>query len=259
MLTGRDLIKYRNSLNSKGYVKLKNLLSMEEFLMCKSFSDYLESLPEEIGRVMKYFERSKNDNSEILNRAEKLTEESHDFNSLINKLNELITLLVGQPYILFKDKINFKMPGAGGFKVHQDAPAFLKFIQEEMFTIMLPLQETNVDNSCLYVADNFFEKSIVPHVRGTIPNKYLHNIDWVPIEQQERDVLLFSTYLFHYSGDNLSRTSRKSYFLTFNSEKSGNIRSSYFKYKRESFPPRVERAKDSNYEEWQSNLARDIY
>jgi len=28
--------------------------------------------------------------------------------------------LMGGPCILFKDKINFKRPGAGGYRLHQD-------------------------------------------------------------------------------------------------------------------------------------------
>ena len=35
----------------------------------------------------------------------------------------MVSQLYGEPAVLFKDKINFKMPGGGGFLCHQDATA----------------------------------------------------------------------------------------------------------------------------------------
>lgn len=252
--------KNKEKLMNEGYINLSNFLSEEEFSLCKSIGEKLEIWPEEKNGPLKYFEKSKSNQQELLNRVEKIIEFFPDFENFITcKLIALLNQLTGVPYTLFKEKINFKMPGGGGFNPHQDAPAFKKFIQDEMYTVMIPLQKTNQINGCLQVSENFFKKTIIPHIDGKISEDNLNNIKWLSIEQNERDIFLFSSYLIHYSADNFSEFSRKCYFITFNPLKIGNLRETYFDYKQQSFPPRIERKNDAKYKNWQANLAREIY
>jgi hypothetical protein len=43
------------------------------------------------------------------------------------KVSDLLAECCGEPVVLFKDKINFKLPGGAGFAPHQDAPAYVDF------------------------------------------------------------------------------------------------------------------------------------
>ena len=54
------------------------------------------------------------------------------FQNLANskKLLNVLEDLMGGPCILFKDKINFKRPGAGGFRPHQDVQACLLYTSD---------------------------------------------------------------------------------------------------------------------------------
>ncbi len=37
---------------------------------------------------------------------------------------ETATALLGEPAVLYKEKINYKLPGGAGYAPHQDAPAY---------------------------------------------------------------------------------------------------------------------------------------
>src|SRR5205814_464596 len=58
------------------------------------------------------------------------------------RLVGLLAELCGEPVLLFKDKINFKLPGGAGFAPHQDAPAYVDFGVEHHLTVMLPVDDS---------------------------------------------------------------------------------------------------------------------
>ncbi|WP_422824220.1 phytanoyl-CoA dioxygenase family protein [Xenorhabdus thailandensis] len=52
----------------------------------------------------------------------------------------------------------FKLKGGGGFKPHQDHLAFTKFIKNEIFNIMVPIDDMRISNGCLYISKTPFKK-----------------------------------------------------------------------------------------------------
>lgn len=245
-------------LCNQGYLNLKHYLHEDTFQICESLGDVLAALPETVGGPMKYFERIATQQV-VLNRVEQFIETSSPFADLIqHQFKPLLRQLTGQTFILFKDKINFKQPGAGGFKPHQDAPAFMKFIPAMMYIIAIPLQETDESNGCIYVADNGYQPKLAHHENGELTPKALQGIQWRPIRQTPGDILIFSSYLFHFSKENLSQAARRYFFLTFNLHTFGDKRDIYFQFKRSQFPPRIERDPNKSYSKWQKNLAREI-
>src|SRR2546430_4590866 len=61
------------------------------------------------------------------------------------RLLGLLAECAGEPVVLFKDKINFKLPGGAGFAPHQDAPAYVDFgIRSEEHTSELQSQSNLV-------------------------------------------------------------------------------------------------------------------
>ena len=72
---------------------------------------------------MMYFEKSQlHTEKRILSRLEDLEPYHEGFSELLNgeKLKGNISQLFGEESVLYKDKINFKMPDGGDFKAHQD-------------------------------------------------------------------------------------------------------------------------------------------
>ena len=57
--------------------------------------------------------------------------------------------LMGGPVVLFKEKINFKMPGAPGFKAHQDQQAGWTRYAPIFVTALVTIDPATIENGCL--------------------------------------------------------------------------------------------------------------
>src|SRR5947207_12979374 len=57
--------------------------------------------------------------------------------------------LLGDEAVLFKDKINFKLPGGGGFELHQDQQAGWSAYAPLFLTAMVSIDESTLENGCL--------------------------------------------------------------------------------------------------------------
>lgn len=211
---------------------------------------------------MKYFERSQIDGQIILNRVERFCEFLPLLDQLIRgkKIQELIKEATGKSYLLFKEKINYKLSGGGGFKAHQDGVAFRKFVDDELVTLVIPIQVADESNGCFRISKHQYRPELIPHLNGAIDSPEYNEDDsnWQSINMNPGDILCFSSYLIHHSKDNLSDLDRNCYFITYAPEELGDQREKYFVFKREKFPPRIERDTNTNYENWRKNLAREI-
>lgn len=249
----------RTTFINKGYIVIKNFFTDNEYSTLKKVTQSIQRAPEKKGGIMKYFEKSNISAELLLNRAENFIQYFDQLSKIIfsTKIMDLLRAAGGQEFHLFKEKINFKLIGGGGFKIHQDAPAFTKFCREELLILMIPVDKSTYNNGALKVCDNFFEPKIVPHDNGEA--KVINRkINWKTIELKPKDIVVFSSFLLHYSEDNNSKTPRRCYYFTFNSVANGNLRDEYFSYKRSHFPPRVERNVDVDYTNWKTQLAKDI-
>ena len=112
-----------------GFLLLKKFFSKEEMEPIIESINKFSEIPYnfwEVGKEMAYYETSNdNENERILCRIEKYVDYHPEFQKLSNskKILSVLEDLMGGPCILFKDKINFKRPGAGGYRPHQDVQA----------------------------------------------------------------------------------------------------------------------------------------
>ena len=68
--------------------------------------------------------------------------------------------------VLFKEKINYKQPGGGGFAPHQDATAY-RFVDHHI-SCMVPLDPATPASGCLYVAPGYAAGRLSTDERGRI-------------------------------------------------------------------------------------------
>ena len=89
------------------------------------WTDELVALPEEPGRIMVYHEPSLLEpGSRVIQRIEYFCPFHAGFKAFASgRLRDAVDQLLGAPSCLFKEKINFKMPGGAGFEPHQDQQA----------------------------------------------------------------------------------------------------------------------------------------
>lgn len=252
-----------NDFETKGYILNKDFFDINELSLLNCGANYLKDIPEIIGGPMKYFEKSKIDGSVILNRVENFCDFVPLLDSILlaDKIKNLLRNLTGREYILFKEKINYKLPGAGGFLPHQDGSAFRKFVDDELITIMIPMSVAKEINGCLRIASYSYKKKLIQHSQGCISDNYYeagNSKNWCEIIMNPGDILCFSSYLVHCSNDNFSKIARTSYFVTYSPKELESQREKYFQYKRNKFPPRIERNQHTDYTFWKKNLAREI-
>lgn len=63
--------------------------------------------------------------------------------------------------MLFKEKINYKLPGGRGFAPHQDAPAFASFGQRYHGTLLVSVNRATPENGCLEMSEGYREADLL--------------------------------------------------------------------------------------------------
>src|SRR2546428_4297262 len=98
------------------------------------------------------------------------------------RLGGLLAELCGEPVVLFKDKINFKLPGGAGFAPHQDAPAYVDFGVEHHLTVMVPVDAFTRANGCLEMARGACERGFLSqNPDGTVRADVMERLALAPV------------------------------------------------------------------------------
>lgn len=234
-----------------GYILLPGSLSAAETQELERWTAGLADLPETPGKWMKYFERSRVDRARaLLCRIENFVPYHEEFSRFLHDDAKIAVLsqLLGERAVLFKEKINFKLPGGSGFKPHQDAPAYTTFEQTYHVTMMVSIDPSTRENGCLEIVKGHHKQGILAQeADGTLRRDVVDSLLWEPIVMSPGDVLFFDSYLPHGSGANMSRSSRRALYVTYNRVSEGDRRDDYFAHKRLSFPPECERVPGVDY------------
>lgn len=235
----------------QGYVVIRDFLSDPERAHLAPWCDELTHWPETPGKWMKYFEKNPLEERQLC-RVEHFIDYHKGWNELARgtRTMQLVSELMGEPAVIFKEKINYKFPNGGGFKPHQDAPAFISFNQKYHITMMVAIDDCTLENGCLQIVHGGANKqAILPQEQdGSISKSIAHTFTWTPIECRGGDVILFDSYLPHYSEPNHSKGSRRALFITYNKQsEGGSMRSAYYADKRVQFPPDCERDPHKDY------------
>ena len=100
-----------------GFIHLKNHLSQEKAESIGNWVLEVDSWPETPGKWMKYFERSSNGNNRQLCRVENFIPYHDEFKNFLcgKEIYGMVSELMNEEAVLFKEKINYKYPGGGGF------------------------------------------------------------------------------------------------------------------------------------------------
>lgn len=231
----------RAAWKANRWVVLRAALSPAERADLARWTEELERWPETPGRWMKYFEPG---DARLLCRVENFLPYHDALRALLARRDLLAILaeLLGEPPVLFKEKLNFKLPGGAGFAPHQDAPAFTSFSQTYHVTLMLGADATTPENGCLEIVDGFDRsETLAQEDDGTLRADVVDSLAWHALPTEPGDVVLFDSYVPHRSGPNRSRAPRRALYVTYNRASEGDRRDEYFALKRKAFPPECER------------------
>ncbi len=233
-----------------GYVHIPAYLDDKATAELQQWVTQLTDWPETAGKWMKYFE-STAANDRQLCRVENFIEYHEGFEELLAgaRIYGMLSELMSEQAVLFKEKINFKLPGGSGFGVHQDAPAFTSFGQKYHITMMLSVDDSTVENGCLQVVKNgWHKKGLLPQAEdGSIDREFAKTLNWEHLPVKAGDMLLFDSYIPHGSDGNTSDKSRRALYVTYNKLSEGDHRRDYYADKRIVFPPEIEREAGKDY------------
>jgi len=144
-----------------------------------------------------------------------------------------VASVLGEAAVLFKEKVNYKHPGGGGFAPHQDATAY-RFVDHHV-SAMVPLDSSTIASGCLSFAPGYRRGQLDTDDRGRIAEHAAGALDWQPIEAEPGDLVLFDSYAPHYSESNTTDRSRRALYLTYNAARLGDHRARYYADKEAEF------------------------
>jgi hypothetical protein len=138
--------------------------------------------------------------------------------------------LLGETAVLYKEKINYKLPGGAGYAPHQDAPAY-RFVQTHV-SCMVAVDDSRRDNGCLEVVSGRHQELLPVDDTGCIRADVVATMDWAPVEVAAGETLWFHSRTPHRSGPNLGSTPRRALYPTYNAASEGDLRAAYYEQKR---------------------------
>lgn len=230
-----------------GYLVVRNFFAPNQTADLMRWTIELETAPEVPGRHWVYHEDSLTEpGRRVIQRIEYFCQFHQEFDRLIRHggLERWSHALMGGPVVLFKDKINFKMPGGGGFKAHQDQQAGWSRYAPIFVTALVTLDAATMENGCLEIAAG-------RHREGMIGEEWCpldeHDLRLQAVPTAPGDVIFFDSFAPHGSPPNFSDVPRRILYLTYNLASHGDCRARYYADKHASFPPDIEREAGKTY------------
>jgi len=232
------------NFSNDGYILLKN--KMPELKKLEEITKRFVDLPEAKGKYMKYFEGE----DRRLSRIEYMV----DFDEDLKQIEETILRPIVEKYFggkanLFKEKINFKFPGGGAFAPHQDFPAWDDLPPTEYITIGIPLDPMTHENGCLNFAKGVGHDKEIYHdkITNNIPEDLFKSWIWTSVLCDPGDILVFNSFIPHYSEVNNTKNPRRIYYFSYNKASEGDHRKGYFDNKRSLFPQDCDKIPGKDY------------
>lgn len=196
------------------------------------------------GKEARYYEQSPVSGENLLVRAEHLLgEHNPEMTALLldGKTTGCLTELLGEPPVLFKEKVNYKLPGCRPDKLHQDQAAGWNAYADFFVSMGIVVDPNRKDNAALsfLCSGNYQKRLMAPEwqVLSHDDPPYQPEDEYVLLEADPGDVIFFDSYVPHGSPANTSDRRRCNLFLTFNRKSDGDLRARYYAEKWAVYPP----------------------
>ncbi len=233
-----------------GFIVVRGLIDAEAMREVAAWTDDVQAWPETPGKWMKYFDDSLvRPGERLLNRIENFCPYHAGFDRLAGSaaLQGRAGALFGELALLFKDKINFKLPGGGGFEPHQDMQAGWDRYGSEYITALVSVDKATLDNGCLEIAAGHHRAGLIGESWRPLGDTELAGIAFEPCPTEPGDAVFFDSLTPHRSAPNMSDTPRRVLYITYGRASEGDSRARYYADKRASYPPDIEREPGREY------------
>ena len=128
--------------------------------------DEVSAIPDGERGVLQHFEGT--DAGPIICRSENFVPVHEGLRALLctGALLEVAGALLGEPAVLYKEKVNYKLAGGAGYSPHQDAPAYP--LIDTHVSAMVAIDDAGEGNGCLEVVSGCFDEVLPLDERGCI-------------------------------------------------------------------------------------------
>ncbi len=232
-----------------GFLVIRKPFASKEIEQVVSLVDEVQSYPEVPGNYMMYFEVSLLDTEKrLLQRMENVYEYHEGFKGLFDcdRLKGVVSDLLGEPAVLFKDKINFKLPG-GGFDWHQDQQAGWWVYAPIFVTALICIDPVTNDNGPLELSAGHHKKGLMGKEWEPLNDDNMEGMKFEPAMLEPGDMVFFDSFVPHGSGPNMTDQSRRVLYITYNKLSDGDNRKQYYTDKRKNFPHDCELDPENKY------------
>ncbi len=246
LLTDDEIETFRRD----GFVFVPGFYDAAETDRITAWIDEVAAWPEAPGRHMVYHEDSMTTpGRRIVQRIEDVTPFHPGFETLFTRgrMAEAAARLAGGPIVLFKDKINFKLPGGDGFKAHQDVQAGWDAYASYHLSVLVGIDTATEANGCLELAAGWHGRGRVGAQWQPLSEAEIADMRFAPYPTVPGDAVFFDSFVPHRSAPNLTGNARRALYVTYNRASEGDHRARYVADKRKSFPPDIEREPGKTY------------
>jgi len=215
----------------RGWVVL-DVLPRSTRALLATWADQVAALPESSG-VLQHHEQT--DTGPQLCRSEHFVDVHAGLRELLTSgpMLEAASALLGEPAVLYKEKINHKLPGGAGYSAHQDAPAY-PLIADHV-SAMVAIDDADADNGGLEVVSGCFDRVLPMDDRRCVDRSVEASLEWEPVSVPAGATLWFHSRTPHRSGPNRSSRPRRALYPTYNAAREGDRRAEYYATKADVF------------------------
>ena len=218
----------REHFAAHGWVRTR-LLDAGATHALREWVDEVSSWPDDAGEWLHYCEMT--DDGPKLCRTENFVPFHDGLRALLTEAPMLATAsaLLGQPAVLYKEKINYKLPGGAGYAPHQDAPAY-RFVATHV-SCMVAVDDATSGNGGLEVVSDRHHELLPVDEHGCIRPDVVESLEWTAVDVRAGETLWFHSRTPHRSGPNHSATPRRALYPTYNAAAEGDLRADYYRQK----------------------------
>ncbi len=237
----------RAAMARDGFLLVPDFFAAAEIARIRHWVEELSAAPEAPGRHWVYREDSTAEpGARVIQRIENFCHMHAGFDRLIRdgRLAGWTAALMGGPVVLFKEKINFKMPGGAGFKAHQDQQAGWSRYAPLFVTALVAVDPATVANGCLELVAGRHRAGLIGEEWQPLDEA---GLELRPVPTAPGDVVFFDSFVPHASKPNQTSLPRRLLYLTYNLAAHGDHRHRYHADKHAAFPPDIERDSSKTY------------
>lgn len=212
---------------SDGLLLIKSAIGQADLIQLQQWVRDLEQQPGTPTQLLQYDEVTA-DGTPRRCRTENFVPHHDGLRMLLTdgRIPHIASALLGEPAVLYKEKINYKAPGGAGFAAHQDAPAY-PYVSNTV-ACMVAVDDSTLANGCLQVARGYHAAQLPTDSQGCIEPTVADTLPWEQLPVPAGSLLFFHCYVPHRSAANTSVTTRRAIYLTYNGASYGDLRNAYY-------------------------------